>query len=357
MKRKFLPAILLAVCTLSFLLFSGCGIGSQNKLVGVVMPSKLQQRWTQDGDNIKKQLQAKGYQVELRNAEGDIDKQIAQVQELIDKNCRIIVITAIDGESLNETLANAAKKKITIIAYDRLILNSPTLDYYVTFDNVEVGVMQAGFIESSLGLAGGGGPITMEMFSGALDDSCTIDYYIGQMSVLEKYIENGTVRVLSGQTSLNDTFTFDWSGDVAAERFEKILADYYENERIDAVLSTYDGMSIELIEVLKAAGYGTDENPLPVVTGQDCDKASVISLMNGEQAMSVFLDTRTLASRTVEMIDDIMVGIKPAINDGERYFNGVKTIPAAVCLPVLVDADNYVQVLFDSGYYKESDMK
>jgi len=307
--------------------------------------------------NIKKQLQAKGYKVELRNAEGDIEKQVAQVRELIDKNCRVIVITAIDGESFTEVLKEAAKKKIIVISYDRLVMNTPTMDYYVTFDNVEVGVIQAAYIEDAFGLKYGNGPFTIEMFSGALDDSCTPDYYVGQMGVLEKYIENGQLIVGSGQTSLHETATFDWSGEVAAERLKSILADYYEGVRLDAVLSTYDGMSTAMIEVLKEAGYGTADDPLPVVTGQDCDKASVISIINGEQSMSVFVDTRTLAARTVEMIDDIMVGKTPAINDDGRYHNGVKTVPAAVCSPVLVDITNYREVLIDSGYYRESDLK
>ena len=338
--------------------FSGCGVTSQNQLIGVAMPSKEQQRWTQDGDNIKKQLQAKGYKVELRNAEGDIAKQIEQIRDLIDKNCRVIVITAIDGDSLADVLKDAAKKKITIIAYDRLIVNTAAMDYYVTFDNVEVGVIQGEYIESAFNLNDGGAAITMEIFSGALDDYTTPDYYEGQMRVLGRYIDGGQISVMSGQTSLTETATFDWSGDVAARRLENILMNYYSDGiALDAVLSTYDGMSVDMIDILKATGYGTPERALPVVTGQDCDKASVISIMNNEQSMSVFVDTRTLAARTVEMIDDIMVGKAPAINDSERYDNGVKIVPAAICKPVLVDAGNLKEVLIDSGYYKESELK
>ena len=349
--------VLLLVFILTASLLSACGIGSQNKLVGVSMPSKEQQRWTQDGDNIKKQLQAKGYKVELLNAEGSIETQVAQVQDLINKNCKIIVITAIDGESFTEVLKEAARKKITVISYDRLIMNTPTMDYYVTFDNVEVGVIQAAYIADALNLKEGNQTITLEMFSGALDDSCTPDYYEGQMSVLQPYLDNGQIRVISGQTSLTDTATFDWSGDVAADRLEGILSAYYNGTRLDAVLSTYDGMSIEMIKILQSVGYGTDEDPLPVITGQDCDKASVISIMHGEQSMSVFVDTRTLAARTVEMIDDIMVGKTPVINDSGRYHNGEKTVPAAICKPVLVDIHNYKEVLIDSGYYKESELR
>ena len=358
MKKFYPPTAFFILSALAFLFISGCSVGSRSNLIGVSMPSKEQQRWTQDGDNIKKQLQAKGYKVELRNAEGDIEKQIAQVQEFIDMNCRIIVITAIDGESFTEVLKNAAKKKITVISYDRLILNTPTMDYYLTFDNVEVGVMQAAYIEDAFGLKSGANKITLELFSGALDDSTTPDYYEGQMSVLQPYLDNGQVIIKSGQTSLNETTTFDWSGDVAADRLSDILENYYnDGTRLDAVLSTYDGMSVEMIKILKAAGYGTSDVPLPVMTGQDCDKASVVAIINGEQSMSVFVDTRTLAARTVDMIDDIMVGKKPAINDSNRYHNGVKTVPAAVCKPVLVDINNYREVLIDSGYYKESDLR
>ena len=360
MKKVFFAAVMLTVfipIVLVALTFSGC-IGSRDNIIGVSMPSKEQQRWTQDGDNIKKQLQAKGYKVEVRNAEGSIDKQIEQVQELIDKNCKVIVITAIDGESFTEVLKNAEKKKITVISYDRLILNTPTMDYYVTFDNVDVGIMQAQYIVDAFDLKENNNKIiTMEIFSGALDDSTTPDYYTGQMGVLKPYIDKGQIIIKSGQTTLDDTATFDWSGDVAAERLNKIIAENYsDGTRLDAVLSTYDGMSVEMIKTLKAAGYGTTDKPLPVMTGQDCDKASIVSIIEGEQSMSVFVDTRTLAARTVEMIDDIMVGKNPAINDSGRYNNGIKDVPAAICSPVLVDKENYKHVLIDSGYYKESDL-
>jgi len=353
----FLGTVLLVV--LVFSLFSGCSNESQNKLVGVSMPSKEQQRWTQDGDNIKKQLQAKGYKVDLQNAEGDIEKQKAQVQKMIDDDCRIIVITAIDGDSFKDVLKSAEGKNITFISYDRLIANTPTMDYYLAFDNVEVGVIQAEYIEKAFNLKDeNSDPITVEMFSGALDDSCTPDYYEGQMNVLSPYIESGKVIVKSGQTTLEETATFDWSGEVAAERLKKILKNNYNNgTKLDAVLSTYDGMSVDMIKTLKGAGYGKTKKPLPVMTGQDCDKESVVSIMNDEQSMSVFLDTRTLAARTVEMIDDIMVGKKPVINDENRYDNGVKVVPAAICKPVLVDKENYKKVLIDSGYYKESAFK
>ena len=358
MRKSSFLACFLAIAALSLLL-SGCGIiTNQNKLIGISMPSKEQQRWIQDGDNIKKQLQAKGYTVDLRNAEGDIKKQISHIQDLINKNCRVIVITVIDNESLTEVLTGAAKKNIRILSYDRLVFNTPTVDYYLTFDNVEVGVMQAQYIVDAFDLAGSGNVITLEMFSGALDDGCTPDYYEGQMNVLRPYIEKGQIIIKSGQTSLLETATFDWSGDVAARRLEKILAEFYaDGTRLDAVLSTYDGMSVEMIESLKAAGYGTAANPLPVVTGQDCDRASVISIINNEQAMSVFLDTRTMAARTVDMIDDIMVNKRPAINDSTRYNNGVKIVPAAVCKPVLVDRNNYREVLINSGYYRESSLR
>jgi len=358
MKKIIFAAGILVVLAAVSLFFFGYGITSQNKLIGISMPSKEQQRWTQDGDNIKKQLQAKGYKVELRNAEGDVEKQIAQIQELIDKDCKVIVITAIDGESLTEVLKNAAKKNIFIIAYDRLISNTPSVDYYLTFDNVEVGVMQAQYIVDALNLKEGNNSITMEIFSGALDDSCTPDYYEGQMGVLKPFIDSGQIVIKSGQSTLQETATFDWSGEVAAERLKKILAEHYsDGTRLDAVLSTYDGMSIDMIEMLKEAGYGIAEKPLPVMTGQDCDKASVISIMNDEQSMSVFVDTRTLATRTVEMIDDIMVNKKPAINDNNRYNNGVKNVPAAICRPVFVDKGNYKEVLINSGYYKEINLK
>lgn len=357
MKKRLIAVILLMLFVVSFL--TGCSTNSaSNKLIGVAMPTKTVSRWIRDGDNIKKQLEAKGYNVTLRYADYDVDTQISQIGEMIDEGCRVLAIAAVDCESLADVLEKAAQKKVTVIAYDRLILNTPNVDYYGTFDNYEVGVIQSQYIESTFGLKDGKGPIYMELFSGPLDDSCTIEYYEGQMSILKPYIDSGKIIIKSGQTDLESTVIPEWESDNAEARMKELLDKYYsDGTEPDALLATNDTLALGIISALRQAGYDGAKKPFPVVTGQDCDKENVKAIIGGEQSMSVFIDTRALSARVVDLIDDIMVGKKPTVTNSSRYNNGAKVVPASMCVPVYTDKDNYVDVLIKSGYYTEEDVK
>jgi putative multiple sugar transport system substrate-binding protein len=136
-----------------------------------------------------------------------------------------------------------------------------------------------------------------------------------------------------------------------------ITANYASGRKLDAVLSPNDSLAIGIITSLKNAGYGTAAKPYPVITGQDCDKPNVIAMINGQQSMSIFKDTRTLAAQVVEMVEAIMKGEEAPVNDTETYNNGVKYVPSFLCEPVYADVNNYKELLIDSGYYKESDLQ
>jgi len=326
-------------------------------MIGVSMPSKNLQRWTQDGENIQRQLQAKGYQVDLQFSDDSVAEQISQIASMIDNKCKILVIAPIDGPALKDVLQQAADKKIKIISYDRLILDSPNVDYYATFNNYDVGTMQGEYIEKVLDLKNGAGPFNMEIFSGSEDDNNSKDFYRGAMDVLQTYIDEGTLVVPSGQIEKADTSIQGWKSESAQSRMHELLQDYYSgDQKLDAILSANDSLALGVIWALRAAGYGTDK-PFPILTGQDCDKENVTAMLNGEQSMSVFKDTRALASRTVEMIDDILVRKTATVNDTTTFNNGVKTVPTYVCTPVYADKDNYKQVLILSGYYTEADLQ
>jgi putative multiple sugar transport system substrate-binding protein len=325
-------------------------------LVGIAMPTKSSSRWIADGQNMVKDFEAKGYQTDLQYAEDDIPNQLAQVENLITKGAKVLVIAAVDGSTLSNALQKAADRGIKVIAYDRLIRGSKNVDYYTTFDNFQVGVLQANSIVDKLGLKQGKGPFNIELFGGSPDDNNAFFFYNGSMSVLKPYIDSGKLVVRSKQMGMDKVGTLRWDGSVAQARMDNLLSAFYTNARVDAVLSPYDGLSMGILSSLKGLGYCTPQQPCPVVTGQDAEIPSVKSILRGEQTSTVFKDTRELARVTVDLVDAVLKGQAPAVNDTKTYNNGVKVVPSILLKPVLVDKSNWKKVLVDSGYYKESQL-
>jgi putative multiple sugar transport system substrate-binding protein len=347
------PAALLA---LTFA-FAGHAIAQDKGTIGVSMPTKSSARWISDGDSMVKVLKEKGYRADLQYAEDDIPNQLAQVENMITKQVKVLVIAAIDGTTLSDALQKAADKGIKVIAYDRLIKGSKNVDYYATFDNFQVGVLQASSIVDKLGLKQGKGPFNIELFGGSPDDNNAFFFYDGALSVLKPYLDSGKLVVRSKQMGMDKVGTLRWDGAVAQARMDNLLSAFYGNARVDAVLSPYDGLSIGILSSLKGVGYGAPKQPMPVVTGQDAEVPSVKSMLRGEQSSTVFKDTRELAKVTANMIDAMLSGKKPEINDTKTYNNGVKIVPSYLLKPVSVDASNWKEVLIGSGYYKESQIK
>jgi putative multiple sugar transport system substrate-binding protein len=351
--KKVLALVLVLAMALSL---TACGTStnsssSAKKKVGIAMPTKSSSRWIADGDNIVKQLQAKGYETDLQYGEDNIENQVAQIENMITKGANVLVVASIDGESLSNVLQKAKDKKIPVIAYDRLIKKTPNVDYYATFDNFKVGVLQATYIEEKLGLKQGKGPFNIELFGGSPDDNNAFMFFDGAMSVLKPYIDSGKLVVKSGQVDMKVCATLRWDGATAQARMDNLLSRYYGNTKVDAVLSPYDGISIGVLSSLKAVGYGTPSQPMPIVTGQDAEIPSIKSIIKGEQSQTVFKDTRDLAKVTVAMVDAVLSGKPAETNDAKTYNNGVKVVPSYLLTPVSVDKSNYLKVLVDSGYY------
>jgi len=350
MQRKQFIATALA-------LFVGAAFAQDKGTIGVSMPTKSSARWISDGDSMVKVLKEKGYKADLQYAEDDIPNQLAQIENMITKKVKVLVIAAIDGTTLSNALQKAADSGVKVIAYDRLIKGSKNVDYYATFDNFQVGVLQAGSIVDKLGLKQGKGPFNIELFGGSPDDNNAFFFYDGAMSVLKPYIDSGKLVVRSKQMGMDKVGTLRWDGAVAQARMDNLLSAFYGKARVDAVLSPYDGLSIGILSSLKGVGYGTPKQPIPVVSGQDAEVASVKSMLRGEQSSTVFKDTRELAKVTANMIDAMLSGKKVEINDTKTYNNGVKVVPSYLLKPVSVDVSNWKEVLIGSGYYKESQIK
>ncbi|HET8902626.1 MAG TPA: multiple monosaccharide ABC transporter substrate-binding protein [Saccharospirillum sp.] len=349
------PNTALAAAIMSFsMAFSGMAMA---ETVGISMPTKSSARWISDGESMVAQFEEAGYDTDLQYASDDIPTQLSQIENMIVKGVDVLVIASIDGTTLSSALDQAASMGIEVIAYDRLIRGSENVDYYATFDNFQVGVLQAEYIEEALALDEGEGPFNIELFGGSPDDNNAYFFYDGAMSILQPYIDNGQLVVQSGQTGMDTVSTLRWDGSVAQARMDNLLSAYYSDEQVDAVLSPYDGLSIGIISSLKGVGYGSGDLPMPVITGQDAEIPSVKSILAGEQTMTVFKDTRELARVTVGMVDSLFKDSEPEINDTSTYDNGVKVVPSYLLKPVSVDASNWESVLIDSGYYDMDDIR
>ena len=355
---KKILVVLLAAAAL-FATACSKGAGSSTK-VGVSMPTKDLQRWNQDGANMKSMLEKAGYTVDLQFAANDINTQISQLENMITGGCKVLVIASIDGSSLSNVLATAKKKNIQTIAYDRLIMDTDAVSYYATFDNYKVGTLQGDYLVEKLGLKSrsASDPVYMEFFTGDPGDNNINFFFGGAMDVLKPYLDKGVIVCPSGQTAKAQAATLEWSSERAQSRMENLItSNGYspKGTKLDAVYCSNDSTAQGVTQALLSAGY--DASNFPVITGQDCDITSVKNMLKGYQSMSVFKDTRTLASKVVEMVDAIMKGSNPPINDTKTYDNNVKVVPSFLCEPVFGDANNYKALLVDSGYYKESELK
>jgi putative multiple sugar transport system substrate-binding protein len=358
---KKLVFTLVAVLMLASLILSACGSpaapADEKKLVGISMPTKTSTRWISDGESMVKEFEAMGYETDLQFADDDIPNQLAQIENMITKGADVLVIAAIDGSTLTDTLAKAKEAGVLVVAYDRLLVNSENVDYYATFDNFGVGVIMGQQIEEGLDLKNAEGPFNIELFGGSPDDTNAFYFYDGAMSVLQPYIDSGKLVVQSGQMGMDKVSTLRWDGIVAQARMENLLSAFYTDKRVDAVLAPYDGLSIGIISALKSVGYGTADQPMPVITGQDAEVASIKAMIAGEQTYTVFKDTRELAKQTAKMVDAALKGQEVPINDTETYDNGVKVVPSYLLTPYSVDITNYEKYLIDSGYYTADQLK
>jgi putative multiple sugar transport system substrate-binding protein len=326
-------------------------------LVGIAMPTKSSARWIADGDNLVKSLTELGYTTDLQYAEDDIPTQVSQVENMVTKGAKVLVIAAIDGTTLTDTLQKAADAGIKVFAYDRLIRNSPNVDYYAAFDNYKVGVAQAQSIIDTLDLDTAAGPFNIELFAGSPDDNNAGFFFNGAVDTLKPFTDSGKLVVKSGETEFpNQVGTLRWSGEAAQARMDNILSTHYADAKVDAVLSPYDGISRGIIASLKQVGYYTADKPGPVVTGQDAELPSVKSILAGEQTSTVFKDTRLLAAKVAEMVDQFLKGGTVEVNDTTTYENGIKTVPSYLLPVVNVTKDTVQKELVDSGYYTAADI-
>ena len=326
------------------------------KRIGVAMPTQSSQRWIQDGGNMKAKLEALGYTVDLQYAEDDVQAQVSQLENMITNGANCLVVASIDSQALVNVLAQAKSNNIPVIAYDRLLMDTDAVSYYATFDNKGVGVEIGKYIEKTMGLADGKGPFNVEFFAGSPDDNNAHMLNAGVFEVLQKYLDNGMLVCQSGQLDFDTICTLRWSQETAQQRMENLISGYYSTgETVDIVVSPFDGISYGIAAALDGAGYKVGEQ-WPVITGQDAELMAAKNILSGRQAQTIFKDTRTLADKCVTMVQAVLEGGEPEINDTTTYNNGKLVVPSYLCTPVSVDKDNLKTELVDSGYYTDADL-
>ena len=361
--KKVLAVIMMLVLGLGLI---GCGALKQEsasstttseekgKRVGISMPTQSSQRWVIEGNEMKDELEALGYTVDLQYGEDLVEHQINQIENMLTKGIDVLIVGAIDSGAMTDIVKKVKDSGALVIAYDRLLMNTENVDYYVTFDSIKIGELQGGYIVDKLGLAEGKGPFNIELFAGSLDDNNTALYWEGAMNKLKPYIEDGKLVVKSKQTDMNQCATLRWDGAEAQKRMDNILSSTYsDGSRVDAVLSPYDGISIGVLSSLKAIGYGSSDMPYPIITGQDAEIPSVKSILAGEQTQTVFINVKNLAAAAVKMTEQYVNGEEVEVNKVDYYDNGVKKVSGMAIDATSIDISNAADELVGSGYYTE----
>jgi putative multiple sugar transport system substrate-binding protein len=341
----------MAVAAATTLILSGCsnsartdaGSGDaaagfeQGSTIGVALPAKTSENWVLAGDLFTEGITEAGFEpdVQYAAASGTVANQQEQIQSMVTKGAKVIIIGAADGAQLGTQVKAAHDAGAVVIAYDRLILNTEDVDYYVAYDNFNVGELQGQALLDGMKAKKAEGPYNIELFSGSSDDANSAVFFDGAMSVLQPAIDDGTVVVASGQTDIKQTATDGWKAENAQRRMDSLLTSTYGTAELDGVLSPNDTLARAIITSVQGAG-----KDVPVVTGQDSEVESVKSIMEGVQYSTINKDTRALVAQAIDMVTSLSEGDKAETNDDESYDNGSKVVPAYLLPPQIVTKEN-----------------
>lgn len=329
--------------------------------VGISMPTKSLERWNRDGSYLQKQFESLGYKAELTYSDNNSSQQVNDIQNLIADGVNLLVVAAIDGESLSTALQDAKDQGIPVISYDRLIMNSDAVSYYVSFDNYTVGKLQAQYIIDTLNLDNAGDTkFTMEITAGDPADNNAKYFYNGALDTLKPYIDKGTITIPSGQQDFEAVATASWDTANAMDRMQNILASYYsDGTQLDIALCSNDSTALGVAQAIDSDYAGSN---WPIITGQDGDVANLKNLIDGKQSMTVYKAVANEAVVTVELAQEILSGVTPDASladkvdcevtlDTTSYDNGTGAIASYLLVPDVVTKDNYKEKLVDTGYY------
>ena len=368
MRKKVVSAILCASMVAGMVVIPGVAVKADDKkLIGVTMPTKDLQRWNQDGENMKKELEAAGYEVDLQYASNDVSTQVSQLENQVANGCDLLVVASIDGSSLGEPLKQAKEAGIPVISYDRLI-KSDAVSYYISFDNYTVGTLQEQYVVDSLDLDNAGDKTyNIEFTAGDPADNNAGYFFNGAFDVLKPYIDAGTLNVVSGQTDFDSVATPAWDTQTALERMQNILASYYaDGTQLDVALCSNDSTALGVTQAIES-DYAGDNTVL--ITGQDGDEANLANIVDGKQSMTVYKAVANEAVVTLDLAKAMLAGdtIDESLieksgwdfecaYDTESYETSEgNKCPSFLLVPTVVTKDNLQEALVDPGYYTMDD--
>lgn len=355
---KKLVAILLALVLVMSLVACGAKPAAKEDdgkiaKVGLCMPTKEQTIWTMQADRLEKALTAAGFEVLVEFAEDDSARQATQIENMISKGVDCLIIAAVDSFSLTESCEKAKEAGILVIADDRAIQNTKAVDYYVTCDYFRLAQMQGEYIRDALDLDNTTESYTMEIFAGSPDDANSVLFHNGQMDILQPYIDAGKLVIKSGQTTAAECATPSWDSAKAQSRCDNLLSGFYADDHLDVALVTADCLAIGVISSLESMGYGTEDNPYPIVTGQDAELAAIKNIKAGKQTMTVFIDGTLLAEKTVALLNALNAG--ETVTPDTTTNNEVFDVPTLLYDPLPITAENYNH-LVEVGFYTDAEV-
>lgn len=320
---------------------SGSAGFASDASIGISLPWLGTQNWKEAQDLFTSQLKEAGMKAVVQSAENSAPTQQQQISAMIQQGCKVIVVGPVDGKQLGDVLGQAKSAGIKVIGYDRLIENTDAVDAVTQFGSVRTGELQGQSLLDGLKARKGSGPYNIELFGGGPTDPNAPNFFKGAMSVLQPKIDDGTLKVLSGQTSFDKCGTENWSNAKAQSRMDSLLAGSYQGKKIDGVLAPNDGIARAILTSCKQAGQA-----VPVVGGLDAENESVISIWKGEQWSTVAKPTKLLVGKAVELIKAMQKG-ETLPEPSEKENNGKIDVPVYALDPVVITKDNAKEAFKD----------
>lgn len=334
MKKRLMAFLCMGMLLLAAFAMAGCGQEKNDRQVAIAFANSSD-IWKTNGEEMKSQLEKNGYTVDIAYADTP-EEQDAQIREMIGRKPACLVVGAVDSTKLTDALEQAKETKIPVIAFDRLLMGTDAVSYYVSYDSEDVGYAMGEYIEQALGLKQGKGPYRIELFAGDAADNNARFFFGDAVKVLQPYLDDGQLVVPSGETTFDQVKTDGWKPENAQARMEKLLSGPDKDTHIDVILSPNDGVAGAIRKAFKSQGAAY----LPMITGQDGEKQGIEAVKNGEQAFTILKPSGMLVQKCVRMIKAVIDGTPPDVNNVTTYDNGVKVVPSYLCTPYVVDKSN-----------------
>jgi D-xylose transport system substrate-binding protein len=320
-------------------IFGTVAIGGEAKKIkiGFSMDTLKEERWQRDRDMFVARAKELGADVLVQAANGNASMQISQAENLLTQNVDILVVVPANAVTAAAIVEKAHKAGKKVISYDRLIKNAD-VDLYISFDNEEVGRMQAKYLTAHSPKG------NYVLIGGSPTDNNAKMFRDGQMQILKPFIDSGAITIVA------DQWAKDWQASEALKHTENALTRSKNN--VQAVVASNDGTAGGVIAALsqqKLAGK-------VLVSGQDADLAACQRVAEGTQAMTIYKPIKLIATKAADLAFAMASSAKIDIAGIRKVNNGKKDIDSILLIPVQVDKSNMELTIIKDGFHKKSDV-